>query len=70
MADIYDFNAVERKWQAYWDAHHCFEAEAEEISRFLFRIVRFALSAVTSNCGVTSFPAASATRASPEISMG
>ena len=41
MADIYDFNAVERKWQAYWDAHHCFEAEADYTKPKFYALVEF-----------------------------
>ena len=41
MADIYDFNAVERKWQAYWDAHHCFEAEADYKKPKFYALVEF-----------------------------
>ena len=41
MADIYDFNAVERKWQAYWDAHHCFEAEADHTKPKFYALVEF-----------------------------
>ena len=41
MADIYDFNAVERKWQAYWDAHHCFEAEADHSKPKFYALVEF-----------------------------
>ena len=41
MADIYDFNAVEQKWQAYWDAHHCFEAEADYSKPKFYALVEF-----------------------------
>ncbi len=41
MADIYDFNAVEQKWQAYWDAHHCFEAEADYTKPKFYALVEF-----------------------------
>ena len=41
MADIYDFNAVERKWQAYWDAHHCFEAETDYTKPKFYALVEF-----------------------------
>ncbi|MBQ5990948.1 MAG: leucine--tRNA ligase [Clostridia bacterium] len=41
MADIYDFNAVERKWQAYWDAHHCFEAEKDHTKPKFYALVEF-----------------------------
>ncbi len=41
MADIYDFNAVEQKWQAYWDAHHCFEAEADHTKPKFYALVEF-----------------------------
>ena len=41
MADIYDFNAVERKWQAYWDAQHCFEAEKDHTKPKFYALVEF-----------------------------
>ena len=41
MADIYDFNAVEQKWQAYWNAHHCFEAEADYSKPKFYALVEF-----------------------------
>ncbi len=41
MADIYDFNAVERKWQAYWDAHRCFEAEKDHTKPKFYALVEF-----------------------------
>ena len=41
MADIYDFNAVEKKWQAYWDAHHCFEAEKDHTKPKFYALVEF-----------------------------
>ncbi len=41
MADIYDFNAVEKKWQAYWDAHRCFEAEADHGKPKFYALVEF-----------------------------
>ena len=41
MAEPYDFNAVEQKWQAYWDAHHCFEAEADHKKPKFYGLVEF-----------------------------
>ncbi len=41
MADFYDFNAVERKWQAYWDAQHCFEAEKDHTKPKFYALVEF-----------------------------
>ena len=41
MADTYDFNAVEQKWQAYWDAHRCFEAEADHTKPKFYALVEF-----------------------------
>ena len=41
MADIYDFNAVEQKWQAYWDAHRCFEAEKDHSKPKFYALVEF-----------------------------
>ena len=41
MADFYDFNAVERKWQAYWDAHRCFEAEKDHTKPKFYALVEF-----------------------------
>ena len=41
MADLYDFNAVEQKWQAYWDAHRCFEAEADHTKPKFYALVEF-----------------------------
>ena len=41
MADTYDFNAVERKWQAYWDAQHCFTAEADHSKPKFYALVEF-----------------------------
>ena len=41
MAEPYDFNAVEQKWQAYWDAHHCFEAEADYTKPKFYALVEF-----------------------------
>ncbi|MBQ1504224.1 MAG: hypothetical protein IIZ49_02425, partial [Oscillospiraceae bacterium] len=41
MADFYDFNAVEKKWQAYWDAHRCFEAEADHTKPKFYALVEF-----------------------------
>ncbi len=41
MADIYDFNAVEQKWQAYWDAQHCFEAEKDHTKPKFYALVEF-----------------------------
>ena len=41
MADTYDFNAVEKKWQAYWDAHHCFEAEPDQTKPKFYALVEF-----------------------------
>ena len=41
MAETYDFNAVERKWQAYWDAHHCFAAEADHKKPKFYALVEF-----------------------------
>jgi len=41
MADIYDFNAVEKKWQAYWDAQRCFEAEADHTKPKFYALVEF-----------------------------
>ena len=41
MADTYDFNAVEQKWQQYWDAHHCFEAEADHQKPKFYALIEF-----------------------------
>ena len=41
MAEPYDFNAIEQKWQAYWDAHHCFEAEADYTKPKFYALVEF-----------------------------
>ena len=41
MAEPYDFNAVERKWQQYWDAQHCFEAEADHTKSKFYALVEF-----------------------------
>ena len=41
MAETYDFNAVEKKWQAYWDAHHCFTAEADHKKPKFYALVEF-----------------------------
>ncbi len=41
MAEPYDFNAVERKWQQYWDAQHCFEAEADHTKPKFYALVEF-----------------------------
>ncbi len=41
MADFYDFNAVEKKWQAYWDAHRCFEAEKDHTKPKFYALVEF-----------------------------
>jgi leucyl-tRNA synthetase len=41
MADTYDFNAVEQKWQAYWDAHRCFEAEKDHTKPKFYALVEF-----------------------------
>ena len=41
MADFYDFNAVEKKWQAFWDAHRCFEAEADHTKPKFYALVEF-----------------------------
>ncbi len=41
MADTYDFNAVEQKWQAFWDAHRCFEAEADHTKPKFYALVEF-----------------------------
>ena len=41
MADTYDFNAVEQKWQAYWDAQHCFEAEADHKKPKFYALIEF-----------------------------
>ena len=41
MAEPYDFNAVEQKWQEYWDAHHCFEAEADHKKPKFYGLVEF-----------------------------
>ena len=41
MADIYDFNAVEKKWQAHWDAQRCFEAEADHTKPKFYALVEF-----------------------------
>ncbi|MBR3129524.1 MAG: leucine--tRNA ligase, partial [Clostridia bacterium] len=32
---------VEQKWQAYWDAHHCFEAEADYSKPKFYALVEF-----------------------------
>ncbi len=41
MAQTYDFNAVEKKWQAYWDAQHCFEAEKDHTKPKFYALVEF-----------------------------
>ncbi len=41
MAQPYDFNAVEKKWQAYWDAQHCFEAEKDHTKPKFYALVEF-----------------------------
>ena len=41
MAEPYDFNAIEQKWQAYWDAQHCFEAEADHTKPKFYALVEF-----------------------------
>ena len=41
MAESYDFNAVEQKWQAYWDAHRCFEAEKDHTKPKFYALVEF-----------------------------
>ena len=41
MADTYDFNAVESKWQQYWDAHRCFEAEADHTKPKFYALIEF-----------------------------
>ena len=41
MADTYDFNAVELKWQQYWDAHRCFEAEADHTKPKFYALIEF-----------------------------
>ncbi len=41
MADIYDFNAVEKKWQARWDTARCFEAEADHTKPKFYALVEF-----------------------------
>ena len=41
MADIYDFNAVESKWQAYWEANRCFTAEADHKKPKFYALVEF-----------------------------
>ena len=41
MAEPYDFNAVEQKWQQYWDAHHCFEAEAGHEKPKYYALIEF-----------------------------
>ena len=41
MAETYDFNAVEKKWQAYWDAHRCFEAENDFTKPKFYALVEF-----------------------------
>ncbi|MBQ2201173.1 MAG: leucine--tRNA ligase, partial [Clostridia bacterium] len=41
MAEPYDFNAVERKWQQYWDAQHCFEAETDHTKPKFYALVEF-----------------------------
>ena len=41
MAEPYDFNAIEQKWQAYWNAQHCFEAEADHTKPKFYALVEF-----------------------------
>ena len=41
MAETYDFNAVEKKWQAYWDAHRCFEAETDYSKPKFYALIEF-----------------------------
>ncbi len=41
MAETYDFNAVEQKWQAYWDANRCFAAEADHTKPKFYALVEF-----------------------------
>ena len=41
MADIYDFNAVEKKWQARWEAARCFEAEADHTKPKFYALVEY-----------------------------
>ena len=41
MAEIYDFNAVEKKWQTYWEAHRCFEAENDYTKPKFYALIEF-----------------------------
>ena len=41
MAETYDFNAVEQKWQAYWEKNHCFEAEKDHGKPKFYALVEF-----------------------------
>ena len=41
MAEPYDFNAVEQKWQAYWEKNHCFEAEKDHKKPKFYALVEF-----------------------------
>ena len=41
MADTYDFNAVEQKWQAYWEAHQCFVTGEDRTKPKFYALVEF-----------------------------
>ncbi len=41
MAERYDFAAIERKWQAYWEEHNCFQAEDDFTKPKFYGLVEF-----------------------------
>ncbi len=41
MIERYDFESIEKKWQAYWAQNHCFEAEASHDKPKFFGMIEF-----------------------------